>query len=165
VAIMGHSYGGYAVLAGLAFTPDEFACGVDSAGPANLLTLLQTAPEYWASRLSELKKRMGDWEEDPDFFKARSPVYYADRIHAPLLVEQGANDPYVKQAQADEMVQAIRKSGGQVEYLLGPDEGHGASRPENTMKVRAAEEAFLAKHLGGRCEPASEKERWEGLMK
>jgi dipeptidyl aminopeptidase/acylaminoacyl peptidase len=165
VAITGHSYGGYAVLAGLAFTPGEFACGVDSAGPANLLTLMQTAPEYWAPRLAELKKRAGDWEKDPDYFKARSPVYHADSIRAPLLVIQGANDPSVNQAQADEMVQAIRKSGGQVQYLLFPDEGHGPSRPENRLKVVAAEEAFLAKHLGGRCEPASEKEKWENLMK
>jgi dipeptidyl aminopeptidase/acylaminoacyl peptidase len=165
VAIWGHSYGGYAVLAGLAFTPDEFACGVDSAGPANLLTLLQTTPEYWAPRLAELKQRMGDWEKDPDFFKARSPVYHADRIHAPLLVIQGANDPRVKQAQADEMVQAVRKAGGQVQYLLFRDEGHGTSRPENIMRGTAAEEAFLARHLGGRFEPASDREKWEDLMK
>ena len=158
VAIMGHSYGGYATLVGLTFTPDEFVCGVDEMGPANLI---------WTPKFSEFgfKKRVGDWEKDADFLKARSPLFKADRIQAPLLIVHGANDPHVKQAESDEIVQAIRKSGKPVQYLLFPDEGHDLVRPENEMKCRAAEEAFLAKYLGGRAEPASEKEKCDDLMK
>jgi dipeptidyl aminopeptidase/acylaminoacyl peptidase len=97
--------------------------------------------------------------------KAHSPVHQADRIQAPLFVVQGANDPRVKQAQTDEMVKAVRKNGKTVKYLLFPDEGHSIIRPENEMKCRAAEEAFLAKHLGGRFEPPSSQEKWDALMK
>jgi dipeptidyl aminopeptidase/acylaminoacyl peptidase len=165
VAIMGHSYGGYAALAGLAFTPDEFVCGVDESGPANLITLLQSTPEYWAPTLGELKKHIGDWEKDTDSLKARSPAHHANRIKAPLFVVQGANDPYVKQAESDQIVQAVRQNGTPVQYLLFPDEGHAIERPENDMKCRAAEEVFLAKYLGGRLEPASEKEKCDDLMK
>jgi dipeptidyl aminopeptidase/acylaminoacyl peptidase len=165
VAIMGHSYGGYATLVGLTFTPDEFVCGVDEMGPSNLITLLQSTPPYWTPMLGEFKKRIGDWEKDTDFLKTRSPLFKADRIKVPLLIVQGANDPKVKQTEADQVVQAIRKNGGQVQYLLFPDEGHGVTRPENSMKCFAAEEAFLAKYLGGRCEPASEKEKCDDLMK
>lgn len=165
VAIMGHSYGGYATLVGLAFTPNEFVCGLDEMGPANLITLLQTTPAYWAPRLAEFKKRIGDWEKDPEPLKARSPVHRADQIKAPLFIVQGANDPRVKQAESDQIVQAVRKSGKPVHYLLFPDEGHGIARPENEMKCRAAQEAFLAKYLGGRFEPATEKEKCDDLMK
>jgi dipeptidyl aminopeptidase/acylaminoacyl peptidase len=165
VAIMGHSYGGYATLAGLTFTPDEFVCGVDEMGPSNLITLLQSNPPYWTPMLGEFKKRVGDWEKDADSLKARSPLFKADRIQVPLFIVQGANDPRVKQAESDQIVQAVRKSGKPVQYLLFPDEGHDLARPENEMKCRAAEEAFLAKYLGGRCEPTSEKEKCDDLMK
>ena len=165
LAIMGHSYGGYAALVGLAFTPDEFVCGVDEMGPANLVTLLQSTPEYWAPMLGEFKKRIGDWEKDPNSLKARSPVHYANRIKAPLFIVQGANDPRVKVSESDQIVQAVRQNGGPVQYLLFSDEGHGIKRPENDMKCRAAEEAFLAKYLGGRLEPASDKEKYDDLMK
>jgi dipeptidyl aminopeptidase/acylaminoacyl peptidase len=165
VAIMGHSYGGYATLVGLTFTPDEFVCGVDEMGPSNLITLLQSNPPYWTPMLGEFKKRVGDWEKDADSLKARSPLFKADRIQVPLFIVQGANDPRVKQAESDQIVQAVRKSGKAVQYLLFPDEGHGLARPENEMKCRAAEEPFLARYLGGRFEPASEKEKCDDLMK
>ncbi len=165
VAITGHSYGGYATLVGLTFTPDEFVCGVDEVGPSNLITLLQSTPPYWTPMLGKIKKRVGDWEEDADFLKARSPLFKADQIRAPLFIVQGANDPRVKQAESDQIVQALRKNGKQVQYLLFPDEGHAIERPENDMKCRAAEEAFLAKYLGGRLEPASEKEKCDDLMR
>ena len=165
VAIMGHSYGGYATLVGLTFTPDEFVCGVDEMGPSNLITLLQSYPPYWTPMLGQFKKRVGDWEKDADSLKARSPLFMADRIQVPLFIVQGANDPRVKQAESDQIVQAVRKSGKAVQYLLFPDEGHGFARPENEMKFRAALEAFLAKYLGGRFEPASEKEKCDDLLK
>jgi dipeptidyl aminopeptidase/acylaminoacyl peptidase len=165
VAIMGHSYGGYATLVGLTFTPDEFVCGVDEVGPSNLITLLQSTPPYWTPMLGEFKKRVGDWEKDPESLKARSPLFKADQIRVPLFIVQGANDPRVKQAESDQIVQAIRKNGKTVQYLLFPDEGHGVARPENDMKACAAEETFLAKYLGGRFEPASEKEKCDDLMK
>ncbi len=165
VAIMGHSYGGYAVLAGLAFTPDEFACGVDEMGPSNLITLLRSTPPHWTPMLGEFKRRIGDWEKDPESLKERSPIFKADQIKVPLFIVQGANDPRVKQAESDQIVQALRKNGKPVEYLLFPDEGHGTARPENDLKQAAAEEAFLARHLGGRLEPISDQEKCEELMR
>ncbi|HEY5912453.1 MAG TPA: prolyl oligopeptidase family serine peptidase, partial [Verrucomicrobiae bacterium] len=139
--------------------------GVDEMGPSNLITLLQSTPPYWTPMLGEFKKRIGDWEKEADALKARSPLFKADRIKAPLFIVQGANDPKVNQAEAEQMVQAIRKNGGRVQYLLFPDEGHGVTSPENSMKCFAAKEAFLAVHLGGRFEPASDKEKWDEFLK
>ena len=162
VAIMGGSYGGYATLAALAFTPEEFKCGVDIVGPSNLLTLLQTIPPYWEPIVAQFHKRMGRPDEE-EFLRSRSPLFSAHEITKPLLIAQGANDPRVKQAESDQIVQAMRAGGLPVEYLVFPDEGHGFARPENSRKFYAAAEAFLAEHLGGRAEPAGEGEGSEDL--
>ncbi len=161
VAIMGGSYGGYATLAGLAYTPELYACGVDIVGPSNLITLLNSFPPYWETGRKMFYKRVGDPEKDADFLKSRSPLFSADKIKAPLLIGHGANDPRVKQAEADQIFAALKKNEKPVEMIVFTDEGHGFQRPENRLKFNAAAEAFLSKHLGGRCEPASEKEKVE----
>jgi len=155
IAIMGGSYGGYATLAGLTFTPDVFACGVDIVGPSNLITLLETIPPYWAPMLEMLTSRMGDHrtEEGREFLKSRSPLTHADSIRKPLLIGQGANDPRVKQAEADQIIQAMQAKNIPVTYVLYPDEGHGFARPENNMSFSAVAEAFLSGILEGRFEP------------
>lgn len=163
VAIFGGSYGGYATLAGLTFTPDAFCCGVDIVGPSNLITLLQTIPPYWSSFKAIMNLRLGNLDKDAEFLKASSPLFKADRIIRPLLIGQGAHDPRVKQAESDQIVTAMREKGIPVEYLLFPDEGHGFARPENRLKFYSATEAFLSKYLGGRAEPASAEENWENL--
>jgi dipeptidyl aminopeptidase/acylaminoacyl peptidase len=165
VCILGGSYGGYAVLAALAFTPDEFACGVDIVGPSNLVTLLKSIPPYWIPMKSAFDRRVGKVETEEEFLRSRSPLFKASQIKAPLLIGQGANDPRVKQAESDQIVEALRKSGKPVEYLVFPDEGHGFARPENRLKFFAATEAFLAKYLGGRAEPPGEKEKVDDLRK
>ena len=156
VAIMGGSYGGYATLVGLAFTPDVFAAGVDIVGPSNLLTLLQSIPPYWAPLLSKMYLRIGNLETETEFLKSRSPLFFCDRIQKPLLIGQGANDPRVKQAESDQIVEAMRSAGKPVEYVLYPDEGHGFARPENRIQFYAIAEEFLAKYLGGRSEAIGE---------
>jgi dipeptidyl aminopeptidase/acylaminoacyl peptidase len=155
VAIMGGSYGGYATLAGLTFTPQTFACGVDIVGPSNLVTLLETVPPYWKPQMALFTTRVGDHrtQEGRAFLASRSPLTYADRIQRPLLIGQGANDPRVKQAESDQIVQAMQKKGIPVTYVLYPDEGHGFARPENRLSFNAIAEAFLARCLGGRYEP------------
>lgn len=155
VCIMGGSYGGYATLAALAFSPGEFSCGVDIVGPSNLNTLLATIPPYWSTMVALFHKRMGANE---GFLDSQSPLFKADRIKAPLLIGQGANDPRVKQAESDQIVAAVRANGQPVEYYVFPDEGHGFVIPENDMAFNAAVEGFLAKYLGGRVEPASDAE-------
>jgi dipeptidyl aminopeptidase/acylaminoacyl peptidase len=155
VAIMGGSYGGYATLAGLTFTPETFACGVDIVGPSNLQTLLSTIPPYWEAGKATFAKRVGDLNT-PDgqaLLKARSPLTHAHRIKRPLLIGQGANDPRVKQAESDQIVKAMQEKGIPVTYVLFPDEGHGFARPENNIAFNATAENFLAKCLGGRAEP------------
>ena len=155
VAIMGGSYGGYATLAGLTFTPDAFACGVDIVGPSNLNTLLSTVPPYWASFFEQLAKRMGDPRTDAGkkWLTERSPLTRADQIKKPLLIGQGANDPRVKQAESDQIVKAMQAKNIPVTYVLFPDEGHGFARPENNKAFNAVTEGFLAQCLGGRVEP------------
>lgn len=155
VAIMGGSYGGYATLAGLTFTPDAFKCGVDIVGPSNLETLLSTVPEYWASFYEQLVQRMGDprTEDGRKWLRERSPLTHADRISKPLLIGQGANDPRVKQAESDQIVSAMKARDIPVTYVLFPDEGHGFHRPENAKAFNAVAEGFLAQCLGGRAEP------------
>jgi dipeptidyl aminopeptidase/acylaminoacyl peptidase len=156
---MGWSYGGYATLVGLSFTPEVFACGVDGVGPSNLVTLVESFPPYWRPRLAArwypFVGNPADSADRADML-SRSPLMRVDRIQAPLLVGQGANDPRVTKDQSDSMVEALRKRGVPVEYLVFADEGHGFVRPENNLKFYAAAEAFLAKHLGGRAEPAQE---------
>ena len=155
VAIMGGSYGGYATLAGLAFTPDAFACGVDIVGPSNLNTLLATVPPYWASFFEQLARRMGDprTEKGKQWLTERSPLTRADQISKPLLIGQGANDPRVKQAESDQIVQAMKAKNIPVTYVLFPDEGHGFARPENNTAFNAIAEGFLSRCLGGRAQP------------
>jgi dipeptidyl aminopeptidase/acylaminoacyl peptidase len=155
VGILGGSYGGYATLVGLAFTPEVFACGVDIVGPSSLVTLLQSVPEYWKPMLDTMVRRVGDHrtEEGRAFLHERSPLPRADRIRRPLLIGQGANDPRVKKAEADQIVSALQAKGIPVIYCLYPDEGHGFQRPENRMSFFAIVEGFLAPILGGRAEP------------
>jgi len=161
VAIYGGSYGGYATLVGLTFTPDDFAAGVDIVGPSNLNTLLASIPPYWAPIKAIFSKRMGD---DEKFLASRSPLFKADQIKKPLLIAQGANDPRVKQAESDQIVAAMRKANIPVEYVVYTDEGHGFARPENRLHFYALAEEFLAKHLGGRFEPMSEIENHSGVI-
>jgi dipeptidyl aminopeptidase/acylaminoacyl peptidase len=158
VAIMGGSYGGYATLAGLTFTPDTFACGVDIVGPSNLETLLQTIPPYWEPLVKQFHDRMGDpnTEEGLGLLRAASPLYKADQITKPLLIAQGANDPRVKQSESDQIVAAMQGAGIPVTYVLYPDEGHGFARPENNIAFYAIAENFLSACLGGRAEPIGE---------
>ncbi|WP_369410709.1 S9 family peptidase [Erythrobacter ani] len=155
VAIMGGSYGGYATLAGLTFTPDKFACGVDIVGPSNLETLLSTIPPYWAPLVKIFHERMGDpnTEEGLALLKAASPLYKADQITKPLLIAQGANDPRVKQSESDQIVGAMKEAGIPVTYVLYPDEGHGFAKPANNIAFFGIAENFLSECLGGRAEP------------
>jgi dipeptidyl aminopeptidase/acylaminoacyl peptidase len=155
VAIYGGSYGGYATLAGLTFTPDTFACGVDIVGPSNLNTLLASIPAYWKSFFEELATRVGDprTEEGRKLLTERSPLTRAGDIRKPLLIGQGANDPRVKQAEADQIVKAMKEKNIPVTYVLYPDEGHGFARPANRTSFYAVAEGFLSQCLGGRYEP------------
>ncbi len=155
VCIMGGSYGGYATLVGLTYTPDVFACGVDIVGPSSLVTLLENAPPYWAPFMPVMKIRVGDWttEEGRAELLKRSPLTKVDEIKKPLLIGQGANDPRVTQLEADQIVEAMEAKSIPVTYVLYPDEGHGFARPENNQSFNAVTEAFLAEHLGGRYEP------------
>jgi dipeptidyl aminopeptidase/acylaminoacyl peptidase len=165
VCIYGGSYGGYATLVGVAFTPAEFTCGVDIVGPSNLVTLLKSIPPYWEPVRAVFRQRVGHEENDKEFLESRSPLFKADKIQVPLLIAQGANDPRVKQAESDQIVAAMRKNSKPVEYIVFPDEGHGFARPENRLKFYAAAEAFLAKHLGGTAQPPTAKEKWDELKK
>jgi len=153
IAIMGTSYGGYAALVGLTFTPEVFACGVDIVGPSNLITLLRTIPPYWSSRLAIFYHRMGNLETEEEFLRSRSPLFFCDRIQKPLLIGQGANDPRVKQAESEQIVEAMKQAGKPVEYVLYTDEGHGFVRPPNRLHFYAIVEEFLSRHLGGQYEP------------
>jgi dipeptidyl aminopeptidase/acylaminoacyl peptidase len=155
VAIYGGSYGGYAALVGLTFTPDRFACGVDIVGPSNLATLIGSIPPYWKSFFEDMTRRIGDPRSDDGrkLLEDRSPLTFVDRISRPLLIAQGANDPRVKQAEADQIVAAMKKKTLPVTYVLYPDEGHGFARPQNRLAFYAIGEGFLAKCLGGRFEP------------
>lgn len=168
IAIMGGSYGGYATLAGLAFTPDLYACGVDIVGPSNIFTLLNSIPPYWEAGRAFLYGMVGDpsTEEGKAAIRAASPLFSADKISRPLLIVQGANDPRVAQAEADQIVIALRDRGHKVSYLLADDEGHGFAKPVNRMAMYAEIEAFLAEQIGGRAQaemPEPVAERLEEL--
>jgi len=156
VAIYGGSYGGYATLTGLTFTPDVFACGVDIVGPSNLITLIESFPAYWQPFLEGTwYTRVGDprYEEGRKLLLSRSPITKVDQIRKPLLIAQGANDPRVTQKESDQIVASMKAKGIPVTYVLYPDEGHGFARPENRTSFYAISEGFLAKCLGGRQEP------------
>ncbi|MDZ8188889.1 MAG: S9 family peptidase [Nostoc sp. ChiSLP02] len=165
IAIMGGSYGGYATLVGLTFTPEVFAAGVDIVGPSNLITLIQTIPPYWEPLKASLYHRIGNLETQEEFLKSRSPLFFIDKIQKPLLIGQGANDPRVKQAESDQIVNAMQQAGLPVEYVLYPDEGHGFARPENRLHFFAIAEEFLAKYLGGRFEPLADIPGHSGIVK
>ena len=154
VAIMGGSYGGYATLVGLTFTPDKFVCGVDIVGPSNIVTLLNNPPPYWMPFMSVMKARVGDYESDEGrkFLESRSPLSYVEKIKKPLLIVQGANDPRVKKSEADQIVEAMTEKKIPVTYALVLDEGHGFARPENSLAHTAVAEGFLARFLGGKYE-------------
>ncbi|MDX2040208.1 MAG: prolyl oligopeptidase family serine peptidase [Acidobacteriota bacterium] len=160
IGIMGGSYGGYATLAGLAFTPDVYAAGVSIVGPSNLITLLASIPPYWEAGRKIFNERMGDpaTSEGRAQLERQSPLNSANKIKSPLLVVQGANDPRVKKAESDQIVVALRDRGFAVEYIVAPDEGHGFARPVNNMAMFAAAEKFLAKHLGGRFQEGATPE-------
>ena len=147
IGIFGGSYGGYAALAGAAFTPDVFCCAVDIVGPSNLKTLIESTPEYWAPMLEQLKHRVGDPETEAEFLWSRSPLSRASDIRTPLLIAQGANDPRVKQAESEQIVAALKANGIEHTYMLFPDEGHGFAKPENRLKFYAVVDEFFAKHM------------------
>ncbi len=152
IAIMGGSYGGYATLAGLAFTPELYACGVDIVGPSNIFTLLESVPAYWEAGRAFLYGMVGDpnTDEGKKRIEEASPLFSAEKINKPLLIIQGANDPRVKKAEADQIAIALRNKGKQVSYLLADDEGHGFAKPVNRMAMFAEIEKFLAGILDGR---------------
>jgi dipeptidyl aminopeptidase/acylaminoacyl peptidase len=158
VAIMGGSYGGYATLAGLTLTPEAFACGVSIVGPSNIITLLESIPPYWAPMVELFAQRVGDHrtEEGREMLLERSPLTHVDEIRRPLLIGQGANDPRVRQAESDQIVEAMREREIPVTYVLYPDEGHGFARPENNLSFNAVTDGFLGACLGGRIEPIGE---------
>lgn len=148
VGIYGGSYGGYAALAGLAFTPDLYACGVSYVGPSNLFTLLETLPPYWEPERLREYAVIGDPEKDKDLLTAVSPFFHADKIKAPLFVAQGANDPRVNKAESEQIVAAVRRLGKDVVYMLKDNEGHGFQKEENRFDFYREMETFLGKHLG-----------------
>jgi dipeptidyl aminopeptidase/acylaminoacyl peptidase len=147
IVILGGSYGGYMVLAAMAFTPEEFAAGVDICGLSNLTTFLESIPPYWEPYKNMLIIEVGDPEKDADFLKARSPLFSADNIIKPLFVVQGANDPRVKRVESDAIVEAIKAREGVVEYMIFEDEGHGLRKKENIQKAYNAIFAFLDEHV------------------
>ncbi len=147
IAIYGGSYGGYAVLAGLAFTPELFCCGIDYVGVSNLFTLMKTIPPYWKPMLEMQYEMIGHPENDKELYLEISPVFHADNIKAPLFIAQGANDPRVNKNESDQMVEAMKKRGIEVEYMVKENEGHGFHNEENRFDFYRAMEKFLEKHL------------------
>jgi len=174
VAIYGGSYGGYATLAGLTFTPELYAAGISIVGPSNMETFLATIPPYWESMRSRWDQRVArlprnsdgpqagqpkpepEWDAaeraEVEFMRSRSPLHHVDNVRAPLLVAQGANDPRVVRAESDQFVAALRDKGLRVEYVVYDNEGHGFSRPENALDFCRRAEKFLSEVLGGRYE-------------
>lgn len=157
IAIYGGSYGGYAALAGMAFTPDVYAAGISFVGPSNLFTLLASVPPYWEPMRKMQYEMIGDPEAEEGLLRAASPLFSAERISSPLLIAQGANDPRVKKAESDQIVGALKSRGIDVPYIVKGNEGHGFSNEENRLYFYRAVERFLAKHLGGRAEPSEDK--------
>ena len=149
IGIYGGSYGGYATLAGLTFTPDLYACGVDYVGVSNLFTFMDSIPPYWEQYRETLYEMVGHPEEEVELLRSASPLFHADQIQAPLLIAQGANDPRVKKAESDQVVEALRERGIDVPYMVKDDEGHGFRNEENRFDFYRAMEEFLARHLNG----------------
>ena len=154
VGIVGASYGGYATLAGVAFTPDLYAAAVDIVGPSNLVTETDLLPPYWEAGKKAWYTRVADprTAEGKALLIAESPLTHANAIVTPLMVVQGKNDPRVNIRESNQIVAAVRDNGKPVEYLVAPDEGHGYARPINNLAMVSAMEPFLAKYLGGRCQ-------------
>jgi dipeptidyl aminopeptidase/acylaminoacyl peptidase len=156
IAIYGGSYGGYATLVGMSFTPETFACGVDIVGPSSLVSLIESFPEYWKPFLEGTwYRRVGNpaKPEDREFLLSRSPITRVEKISRPLLIAQGANDPRVTQKESDQLVAAMEARKIPVTYVVYNDEGHGFARPENRVSFYAISEGFLSRCLGGRFEP------------
>ena len=158
IGIYGGSYGGYAVLAGLTFTPELYACGAEECGPSNIKTLLESIPPYYGPLKTLFVEIFGDAENDEEYNRKISPLFHVDRIRAPLLVGQGANDPRCKMQESDQIVKAIRERGLPVDYVVYADEGHDFVRPENRLDFTGRVEAFFSRHLGGRSEPFNKVE-------
>ena len=157
VGIYGGSYGGYATLAGLTFSPDLYACGVDYVGVANIFSWMKAIPPYWKPYLDMIYEMVGHPENDKELLEAASPVFHVDKIKAPLLIAQGANDPRVPKAESDQMVEALKSRGIDVPYMVKDNEGHGFRNEENRFDLYRAMEEFLAKHLGGRAEQKTQE--------
>lgn len=155
IAIFGGSYGGYAALVGATFTPDLFCCAVDMFGPSNLITFIEAIPPWFSTLLATIHKRMGDPETEEELLKVQSPLFKVDQIKIPILIAQGANDARVKQAESEQIVEAMKERGIEYEYVLFTDEGHGFRKPENRLKFYATAEKFLARNMGGRYEEAA----------
>jgi dipeptidyl aminopeptidase/acylaminoacyl peptidase len=147
IAIYGISYGGYATLAGLAFTPDLYACGIDIAGPSNIFTLLESLPSYWEPVRRMFYEMMGDPQEDKELLREISPLFHVDKINKPLFVVQGAKDPRAPQSQAEQLVESLRCKGLEVKYMLKENEGHGYYNEENVLELYSEVEKFLEQHM------------------
>ncbi len=167
IGIYGGSYGGYATLAGVAFTPDIYAAGISYVGPSNIITLLKAIPPYWGPVKKIFAIRVGDMNDPKDLkmLEAQSPLNSAQNIKASLLVIQGANDPRVNKSESDRIVMALRDLGRPVEYLVAPDEGHGFAGKLNRLAAYTAMEKFFAKHLGGRFQESMTPEIQAQLAK
>ncbi|MFQ3599495.1 MAG: S9 family peptidase, partial [Chloroherpetonaceae bacterium] len=147
IGIFGGSYGGYAVLAGLTFTPDLYTCGIDFCGVSNLFTFMKSIPPYWTPMLEMMYEMVGNPETDNNLLSARSPVFHVANIKVPLLVAQGAKDPRVNIDESNQIVDALRARGIEVEYIVKENEGHGFANEENRIEFFEVMERFLAKHL------------------
>ena len=150
LAIYGGSYGGYAALAGATFTPELYACAVSYVGPSNIFTLLESIPPYWKPFIEMEYEEIGDPSKDKELLEAVSPVFHADKIRIPLFVAQGANDPRVNKAESDQIVEAVRKAGKEVVYMVKDNEGHGFHNEENRFDFYRTLEEFFRKYLGSR---------------
>ena len=147
VGIYGASYGGYATLAGLTFSPELYACGVDYVGVSNLFSFMETIPPYWKPYLEMMYEMVGHPENDKELLASSTPLFHIDKIKAPLFVAQGAMDPRVKKSESDQIVNALRDKNIDVEYMVKDNEGHGFSNEENRFEFYTAMEKFMETHL------------------
>ncbi len=148
IAIYGGSYGGYATLAGLTFTPDLYACGVDYVGVSNLFTFMNTVPPYWEAWRAQMYEMVGDPVKDSLMMREASPVFHVDKIKVPLFIAQGATDPRVNKDESDQVVEALKARGVEVQYLVKDNEGHGFRNEENRFEFYKAMDKFLDQHIG-----------------